>query len=228
METPPQKSPEAVEALRKMGAYLRSLKSFSVRAYQSKDQILDSGQKVQVSQTVDLWVRRPDRMRVDVQSDRRSRQLFYDGKTLTIYGPQSGYYASFPAPPTVKGVVDDAETKFGLQVPLADLFLWGTEEDSSKTLEGALRLGPSTIGGVKTEHYAYRQPDVDFQVWIETGDHPLPRKLVITTTEEPTQPQYTAVLAWNLEPKFEESSFTFVAPKGSRRIISSPSGTPAP
>ena len=41
-----------------------------------------------------------------------------------------------------------------------------------------MRSAPATIDGVATDHYAFREADVDWEVWIQKGDQPLPRKLV--------------------------------------------------
>lgn len=79
-------------------------------------------------------------------------------------------------------------------------------------------VGPARIDGTVTEHYAFRQPGVDWQVWIETGARPLPRRLVITTTDDPSQPQYASTLKWNTDAKLGDSAFTFVPPKDAHRI----------
>ena len=62
------------------------------------DDLLPSGQKVQFGGTVDLKIRRPDRLRMDITGDRRNERLYYDGKTFTVFGTNAGYYATFPAP----------------------------------------------------------------------------------------------------------------------------------
>ena len=44
-----------------------------------------------------LRVERPDHLRAEVESDRKAREYFYDGKTFTIYAPKVGYYAQIAA-----------------------------------------------------------------------------------------------------------------------------------
>jgi hypothetical protein len=201
-----------------MGAELRALKAFALRSETTTDEVLDNGQKVQFGGTVDFRVRRPNGLRVEVLSDRKQRQFFYNGKTLTLYGPTNGYYASIAAPPTIGELLQVLDQKYGLQFPLTDLFLWGTDKDGLDDIKSAIYIGPSRIGGVGCDHYVFRQADVDWQIWIERGKTPLPRKLVITTTSEPAQPQYVAVLKWDLAPKLDDKMFTFVPPKGAQRI----------
>jgi hypothetical protein len=221
-ETPkePAVAPEALAALEKMGAFLRTLKTFTLHAESTIDEVLDdTGQKIQFGGTVDYHVRLPDRLRVDVNSDRKQRQFFYDGKTVTLYGQRVKYYASVPAPPTIQATLEMAEQKYGLEVPLADLFFWGTDKAATEDIKAAMYVGPSWIGGVLTDHYAFRQEEVDWQIWIERSDTPLPRKLVITTTEEEEQPQSVAVLTWNLAPQLDDALFTFVPPADAQKIV---------
>jgi hypothetical protein len=214
--------PKAIEALKRMGAYLRTLKTFTVRSDTTIDEVLDTGQKVQFGGTVEYRVRVPNRLRADINSDRKQRQYFYDGKTMTVYGPRNKYYASFPASGSVGQLVQAAEQKYGVELPLSDLFLWGTDNAGLDDIKSAAYIGPARIGGIDTDHYAYRQQDVDWQLWIERGKTPLPRKLVITTTQEPSQPQYVAVLKWDLAPKLDDAVFRFAAPKDAKRIVFAP------
>jgi len=214
--------PKAIAALKRMGAYLRTLKTFAVRSEATKDEVLDSGQKIQFSGTVDIHARLPDRLRLDVTSDRKQRQIYYDGKSVTQFAPRVGYYASVEAPGTIRETLTVAADKYDLEVPLADLFFWGTDQSGVDDIKSAIDLGPSRIDGVECEHYAFRQVGVDWQLWIESGKTPLPRKLVITTLDEPSQPQYATVLHWDLKSGGDSRMYAFVPPKGARKIVMAP------
>jgi hypothetical protein len=220
-----QREAKAMDALAAMGKYLRSLKAFAVRADTVIDEVLTTGQKLQFAGTVDYLVQAPNGLRADVRSDRRQRVFIYDGKSLTLYAPRMRYYGAVAAPATIAEALQVAEQKYDLEVPLADLFLWGTDKGGLEDIKEAAFIGPATIGGKACDHYAFRQDDVDWQVWIRQGSQPLPCKVVITTTAEPSQPQYAAVLAWNLAPKIDKSSFTFAPPKGASRINIAPAAT---
>jgi hypothetical protein len=75
------------------------------------------------------------------------------------------------------------------------------------------------VGGVSCGHYAYRQEGLDWQVWIQLGDFPLPRRLVLTTMTDEARPQYTATYTWNLAPSFNDATFTFVPPPGAHKVV---------
>jgi hypothetical protein len=211
-------NPAAIDALKSMGAYLHTLKSFSVRSESTTDEVLASGQKVQFANTVTIRSRLPNRVRIDISSDRKSREIYYDGKTVTQFAPRIKYYATVPAPETVRETLKAAATQYDLDVPLADLFYWGTDQSGIDAIKSAIYVGPSRVAGVAVDHYAFRQPGVDWQVWIETGETPLVRKIVITTLDEPSQPQYTAVLNWDLKTPLTDKVFSFVPPKGAMKI----------
>ena len=212
--------PEAIDALKQMGAYLRTLKTFSVTADITVDEVLLSGQKIQVSGENTVTVRRPDRLKGTVRKDETDidREFYYDGKTFTIYGKNVKYYASAPAPATIAALFDAVTERFGVDIPLADLFAWSTDKSKMQDITSALHIGPARVGGVMTDHYAFRQEGIDWQVWIEQGKTRLPRKFVITTMDEEGQPQYVSVLKWNLSPAINDKMFTFVPPKDAHRI----------
>jgi len=221
-ETPtPVIQADAIEALKQMGAYLHTLKDFSVTADITSDEVLLSGQKIQVGGENTLTVRRPDRLKATVRKDETDidREFYYDGKIFTIYGKNVKYYASAPAPATIGALMDAVNERFDVSLPLAELFIWGTDKAPVQDITSALYVGPATIGGIPTDHYAFRQKGVDWQVWLEKGKTRLPRKLVITTTDEEGQPQYVSVLKWNLSPSISDKTFTFVPPKDAHRIV---------
>jgi hypothetical protein len=220
----PPIDPDAIAALQKMGEFLRNQQTFAVQSRATTDDVLPSGQKVQFSGTVDMRVRRPDRMRVDITGDRRNERIYYDGKTFTVFGDKVGYFATAPAPPTLAELKDVLEQRYAIDLPLADLFYWGTERDGRAAIQAAARVGTSNVEGFMCDHYAFRQKDIDWELWVEQGGRPLPRKIVITTTSEKTMPQHSMVLNWDLGPKFDEQLFTFVPPATARKIDFEPVG----
>jgi hypothetical protein len=223
----PAVDPQAIAALNKMSMFLRAQREFAVGAETSTDDILPNGQKVKIEAMAEVKVRRPDRMHADVSSDRRQQQLFYDGNTFTIYDLRTGYYASFQAPPTLAGLVDVAEKRYGIDFPLADLFFWGSDKSEAADIKAAANLGRSAVKGTACTHYAFRASDVDWQIWIQDGEMPLPRKLVITTVGEKAQPEHEVVMTWDLSPRIADNTFAFAPPAGAQRIEFQPMPRPA-
>jgi hypothetical protein len=212
-----ERDPDAIRALEKMGDYLRTLKAFQIQSETNRDEVLDDGQNVEFDGIVDMIVQRPNRLRVEVTNDKQQRLYFYNGSDLSVWARRVNYYATVPAPPTIRELVDTLTTKYDIELPLADLFYW-SDRNTTGDITRAMDLGDSQVGGVTCEHYAFRQDDADWQVWIQQGDYPLPRKLVIRTTTDEARPRFASVMNWNLAPSFNDAAFTFVAPADAHKI----------
>ena len=210
--------PVAIAALDDMAAYLQTLASFRVRSDTTSEVVLESGQKIQFGGEVDLAVHRPDAFKVVSQADTRTREMYYDGESFTIFAPRLGYYASFDAPPTIGQTLDAARTRYGIEVPLADLFTWGTDQTIRSRIREAMVILPETVGGRRCIHYAFRQDNVDWQLWLEDSETPLPCKLVITSTDDPSMPQYSSVLHWDLAAPVAAEGLAFDPPADAHRI----------
>jgi hypothetical protein len=209
---------DAMDALNKMGAYLRTLKAFQVHAVVTDEDVMLDGQKVQSASIADLVAERPEHLRLSVTSDLRERLFFYDGKTFTMFARRPNFYATVPAPSTIVALVDSLDDRYGIELPFVDLFRWGTPSSDADAITGARDIGPSQIDGVTCEQYAFRQAGLDWQVWIQEGDFPLPRKLVLTTLTDEARPEHTAVYTWNLAPSVSADAFTFVPPTDAKKI----------
>ena len=211
--------PAAVAALERMGAYLRTLRSFEVKATTTDEDVLEDGQKVQYAGVATIVVQMPGRLRAKIANDRHDRLFLYDGTSFTMFAERINYYATVPAPGTITQLADKLEQDFGLSVPLQDLFRWGSSGWKPDGLSGAMTVGPSVVDGLTCQHYAFRQQDIDWQIWIQLGEHPLPRRLVITTKTDEARPQHTAAYQWNLAPSFNEAAFKFNPPEGASRVV---------
>jgi hypothetical protein len=146
------------------------------------------------------------------------RELLYDGKTVTLYEPAHKYYSTVEFTGTNSALIDRMESKYGVQIPLEDLFLFGTPEAKFDQFESAMNAGQAIVGGEICDHYAFRQKGLDWQIWIATGAKPLPRKVVITRRDDEARPQSVSVMTWNLKPTFTDAVFKFTPPKGSAKI----------
>lgn len=212
-------TPESAQALKRMSAYLATLGPFQVTSNANLDLVLDDGEKIQTGGVTTYKVKGPDAFVISTAWDRQARDFIYDGKHLTVYAPKLGFYATAAAPPTIRQTLQAADERFGIQLPLADLFRWAEPggEQLSRLTSGFL-VGPATVDGVETDQYAFRQESADWQIWIQRGDQPLPRKVVIVDRKDPAHPQFVATLDWNLHPTFTADTFAFKPPADAHAI----------
>jgi hypothetical protein len=79
-------------------------------------------------------------------------------------------------------------------------------------------VGTSSIDGVQCDQYAFREGEIDWQIWIQRGDQPVPRKVVIIDRTDEARPAYVARLTWNTSAQFTKATFAFSPPKDAKAI----------
>ena len=210
--------PASVQALKDMGAFLQTLKRFHVATEVTGERVLADGQKLQHTATAEMDVERPNKIRALMQSARSKREIVYDGKTVTLYTPAQKYYSTVEFTATIGELIDKLEERYGVEMPLSDLFLFGTPAAPLDKIESAMNAGQDFIDDDLCDHYAFRQGKIDWQIWIATGSKPLPRKVVITNRADEARPQSVSLIDWNLKPTFKDAVFKFTPPKGATKI----------
>ena len=211
--------PQADKLLRRMCDYLAEAPLFSVNAEIWQDIQLGSGQQVQAGRTVDLQVRRPNRFHAEVRSTRRNRGLYYDGQSITLLNRIQNFYGSIPAPATLDEALDIASERFGITLPLEDLIVSDPYKSVMTKIVSGVYLGPVTVLGVPCDHLAYSLGKVDWQVWIEQGARPVPRKIVLTYKDEVGTPEYMAIFSnWDFQTKLPDFLFHCEPPTGATKI----------
>jgi len=210
--------PASVQALRDMGVFLQTLKRFHVATEVTGERVLADGQKLQHTATAKMDVERPNRIRALMHSARSGREIIYDGKTVTLYTPAQKYYSTVEFTATIGELIGKLEERYGVEMPLSDLFLFGTPAAPLDKLESAMNAGQDFIDDDLCDHYAFRQGKIDWQIWIATGSKPLPRKVVITNRADEARPQSISLIDWNLKPTFKDSVFKFTPPKSATKI----------
>lgn len=207
----------AADLVRRSTDFVAKQKRFSVDTQSTIEIVLESGQKLQFAHSASLAVQRPDRFRAERTGDLVRQVFYYDGKSLTLHNPDEKVFATVPAPATLEQALDLARTKLDIVAPAGDLLYSNAYEILMTDVTQGFVVGKSVIAGVRCDHVAFRAPHVDWQLWIEEGDRPLPRKLVITTRDVPNAPQFSVVATkWTLNPVFAPGTFEFRAPAGSR------------
>lgn len=215
-DAPPEMvGPEARAAVERMAGFLQCLDRYEVTMQASRDEVLNFGYKLQNNESARMVVQRPNRFRIDVDGDIKHRSYYYDGKTLTMVAPDEGVYARTPAPDTIAGVINGL-LNAGVELPMIDVLRQGAEGTLLEGVRYGLLVGETPLDGVPTDHLAFRQPTIDWQIWIARDGQP--RKLLITTRYEVGDPQYQAVMRWNLKPRVDAGTFVYKPAKGMTEI----------
>ena len=215
--------PQAEKLLRRMSDYLAGRKQFTVKTESTLEVVLTSGQKIQFDSPATLEVSRPNKLRAHRKGDIANQEFFYDGKTLTLYNPKENLYATTAAPPTLDEMLDFAREKLDVIAPGAEILYGNAADRMLKETSSGFVVGPSVVGGVKSTHLAFRGAEVDWQIWIEDGDKPLPRKFILTSKKVKGEPQFTVLIRnWDLTPKLSGSDVHVRAAQGCQKDRVSP------
>jgi hypothetical protein len=202
--------PDATEVLQFMSDYLADTEAFSVNADIDFEVVARTGQKLQYSSYATVLMERPNGLYIERQGPVADAEIFFDGSQLTLFGRRANAYAQ----QSIDGTIDEAirafEFETGIPFPGADLLFSDPYAVLSEGVESSLYLGTAYIDGVEVHHLAFREDETDWQIWVQTGDVPLPMKYVITTKWLTGAPQYEIRLHdWDTSPDVADGQFTF-------------------
>lgn len=209
-------SAEAQAVYDRMRNSLRALKKYSVSVESSQDEVLNFGYKLQHNSHATVDVEPPMHLRAEVGGE-QPRLYVYDGKTLTLSSSAEGYYAQTPAPDSLGKLVQGL-LNHDVEIPLIDFLSQSLQDQLLAGVKRGRLIGSEQINGQICDHLAFREPEVDWQLWVSQGKQALPCKLVITTRYTVGDPQYQATMKWQTQPNFDAKHFTFVADKDATRI----------
>ncbi|HSJ02270.1 MAG: DUF2092 domain-containing protein [Verrucomicrobium sp.] len=216
---PPVVEPQALAIVARASDYLAATKQFSTTVEVAQDVVSPKGHKVQFSKKVELKLRRPDRLLVEISTTTPKRSFWYDGKSITLLDHRDNFFATSPAPNKIDAMVDQLEEALGVVFPLDDLLQAKPLVAPATTAKAALYLGQEQILGKTCHHVAFQHDAIDWQAWVETGPKPLLRKIVITLKLDEGSPQITALLTgWDLGTKLPDFVFQFDPPTGAQKI----------
>jgi hypothetical protein len=215
---PGRVDPAAIAAFERMSTYVAGLKAFELKTSYSFDVVAKNRQVISVDGVGHYLARRPDKLAADIDNDLFARKYFYDGKTLTIVSKGEKYYARVAAPPTIRDMLAAAAAQFAVEIPIADLFDLGTSNNPTRQARFAFRVGTSEVDGIEAEHWAFRGRERDWQLWIRSGDKPVPLKFTLIDRKRPLQPRYSVTLNWIDRADISDADFTFTPSAEQRQI----------
>ena len=205
---------DAKAILKAMSDYVSSQKAIMVAFDSSIEIITPQLEKIQFTNSGEALVSRPDKLRAHRIGGYADVALYFDGQTVNIYGKHINGYARFEGPRNIDQLIEALHQGHGIALPGADLLLSNSYERLAAGILEAKYMGHGVIDGVTCEHLAFRNFDTDWQLWVETGKQPIPRKMVITSKTLNCAPQYTLrIKGWvtGIEPSPDE--FAFIPPE---------------
>lgn len=221
----PEKAPvpmmeqQALDLLRAMSGTLASATSFTYRSRSAVEVPAKTGQFVTLFATSQVALERPNKLRVSVTGEVPNFEFYYDGTSVAAYAPKTNVYSFTDAPGTIDAMLKFVEEKTDIHFPSADVMFSDPYAMLTEGLTSAFVVGPATVDGFPCRHLAFMAPGINWEIWIDTGKKPLPRRLAVTYADVQNFPRFLVEFSdWNLKPGVTPGMFAFKRPPNAKQI----------
>ncbi len=211
--------PQATAVVRRMADHLRSLRGFTVTTDSMSEQVLEDGQKVQSLVRRQVAMQHPNRLRSERGGRLAPVTFIYDGDKIMLRDLRQNVFSVTDAPNSLDGALDFARAQLGVDALVADLLYTDAYRGLTNEARSARYIGRVEVDGVVCDHVAFRGDHADWQLWVESGERPLPRRYTLTLTDQPSTPEHVVEFRdWDLSPTFRAGTFAVTPPPNARRI----------
>ena len=213
------KENDALSILKAMSQYVGQQSVIELTFDSAIEVITPQLEKIQFTNSGGALLSRPDKLRAHRLAGHSDVSLYFDGKTVSVYGKGANGYAQFDGPASVDQLIDALSVGHGIALPGADLLRSQSYDALAADVIEAKYIGRAVIDERECEHLAFRNFDTDWQLWVEAGERPIPRKMVITSKTINSAPQYTLrIKEWRTSVTLEPGVFSFTAPAGAQQL----------
>jgi hypothetical protein len=210
---------DALKILKGMSDYLAGQKTISLSYDSDIEVITPEMEKIQFASSGDLLLSRPDKLRATRTGGYADVEFVFNGKSVSVLGKNVNAFAQLDAPGSLDQLVDKLRNDYSLALPGADLLVSNAFDVMSADVLRAAHIGRGVINGFECEHLAFRNNETDWQLWVQVGDAPIPRKYIITSKASSGAPQYTLVIRdWKVGAAPEANAFDFKPPDGAKKL----------
>lgn len=202
-------APEAEDVLKGMCDFMANIQSYTVRTNLLEDRVYPNGMKIKHGGASSIAINKPAQLRADAVGYETDRLTIINGTKMVILNRASGIFQEIEVPEGLAPTMDFLLEKYDVNIPTADLL---TEDPYTAISSGIITgeyVGLEQFRGIPSHHLAFRQLEVDWELWIADGENSLPLRIVITDKTQVGHPQYMLELYdWDLTPAFDEETFS--------------------
>ena len=211
---------EATALLKSMAEYLAGMEYFRCTSTNGYETVQANGQKVEFGETREIFLARPNRLRVDeVTSDGSSDLTLFDGRLITVVSAGFSVYAQAPQPPSLEDALVYFVRDLRMRAPLALLLSTHVRTDLLELAKNVDYVERTKVGRKDAHHIAAQSDSVDFEFWIADSNRPVPLRVVITYKTAPGQPKFWSDISnWQTNRKLSDKRFQLALPEGARQI----------
>jgi len=210
---------DAAQILKAMSDYVGSQKTISLTFDSDVEVVTPEVEKIQFASSGKMLLSRPDKLRVTRTGGYADVEIVFDGKTISALGKNINAFTQMEAAGSIDQLIGKLRDMNIVSAPGADFLGTHVFEDLMDGVVVAKHIGLGVIDGVECEHLAFRTRDVDWQIWIEAGSRPIPRKYVITSKAVGAAPQYTLrIKDWKTDAPAAADAYAFTPPQGAKKV----------
>lgn len=210
---------DAKAVLKAMSDYMGRQQTIELAFDSDIEVITPQMEKIQFTNSGAVLLSRPNKLRAHRAGGYVEVALTFDGNMVGVFSKSNNSYTQFNSPGTVDQLIDDLRQGHGVAFPGADLLLSNSYASLAPDILEAKHIGLGVIDGRQCEHLAFRNFDTDWQLWVEVGERPIPRKMIVTSKTLNGAPQYTLrVTSWKTDVKIARDAFTFVPPANAQML----------
>ena len=210
---------DAKNLLKAMSDYMASTEAFSFNFNSDLEVVTTEDQKLAFASSGTMAISRPDKVHATRTGGFADVEFIFDGTTVTLFGKSANVYAQASAPGSIDDLIDTLRDTYRRPIPGADLLTSDVYDTLMADVTDIKDLGSGVINGVECNHFAFRAPTVDWQIWIATGDEPYPCRFRIASKELTTSPQYTVdITDWKAGDAAGATDFTFKNTTDAREV----------
>jgi hypothetical protein len=157
---------DAQSVLKAMSDYMSGQKTIAITCDSDIEVITPQREKIQFTNSGEMLLNRPDKLHAHRVGGYADVALYFDGKTVSVFGKHSNGYAQFDAPGTVDHLIETLRLGHGVALPGADLLLSNAYDVLVAGVQESKHIGRGVIDGLECEHLAFRNFDTDWQLWV--------------------------------------------------------------
>lgn len=210
---------EARAALAQMSKTL-SAKEFSFRVHTIRVYQDSNGRLLHIFHTIDVVVRRPDRLAIHVNGDDGSTEFRYSGKDVGILGVEKNRYVLIPAPDNIQAMMEKVMGRLHVDFPLADFLTDSPDKAFLTGVTSGREINTVTIESMPYRHLFFVQKGgIELELWLSKNEQSLPRRLIVTYRSLAGEPNFVAEFAdWNFAVHPADAEFVFRPPAGAQQV----------
>ena len=222
---------EPKELVRQMAEYLGQQPTYQCKITAVME-ITARGLQNKMESVTAFRVDRPSRFAMVLESGFNGATMVCDGQTLITHLPMLERYSRSEAPDDIAiPLTGPSAQALAMTGPMGGIAPIGGDSYYSTIMTAvtdATYAGKEDVEGVACHHLRFEQSGMGWELWVEQGDRPLPRKIVFDLTDQLAETNpifkdakmdcYTLFSDWDFDPTFTDQDFRFKPPAGATQV----------